>query len=562
MAGLRLFFLLFSIFVAAFAENAFAEDRYFDGSKFDRQLQKIVDGKGKTEPIVAAAVAVMIGDRLVFQSAAGCAEFNAEGTACVREMTPTSKLRVASISKMALALGMMTLVEDGRLDLERNVSDYLGWPLLNPAYPDLPITARQLLSHTSSLVDPEQYWLAAPGDFSAFLSAQTDLYDRDHAPGEWFRYANINYGVLAAVIEKASGERFDRFMTKALFKPEGLDIGYNWSGVAKASRAAGAGLYYRDGDHFSAAVDSPAVLADPLPYFLAQEGLDRQAYLESYRPGENSTLFSPQGGLRASAVDLAKLVRLLETRASMTEPHWRFDEAAPNGETEDGFFAAFGLGSQEIIGTKKFLPGSILIGHSGEAYGLHSGAWLIKGGETKSSGEDISVAFVSTGVGDAPKEGAHPSFNLVEEQLLRLAVDAGEAAEEPQPFDETANAMRDVDRAIERAKTSGKRPLLVLGGNWCHDSRGLAKKFQTKRLSALIDENYELVWIDVGNKDRNLDVPKRFGVERIIGTPTILILSPEGALLNADSVHDWRTADSRSIDETLDYFGAYAGSRK
>lgn len=126
------------------------------------------------------------------------------------------------------------------------------------------------------------------------------------------------------------------------------------------------------------------------------------------------------------------------------------------------------------------------------------------------------------------------------------------------PFDENANAMADVDAALAAAKARGTRVLVVLGGNWCHDSRGLAKKFQDPELAALIAENYELVWVDVGHRDKNMDVPARFGVHGLIGTPSILILSAEGALLNADSVHDWRNADSETFAKVYDYFAEWA----
>ena len=134
----------------------------------------------------------------------------------------------------------------------------------------------------------------------------------------------------------------------------------------------------------------------------------------------------------------------------------------------------------------------------------------------------------------------------------------GHHDDNPRPFDETRDATLDVDAALAQAQISGKRVLLVLGGNWCHDSRGLAAKFQDPTLAKLISENYELVWVDVGYRDRNLHVAQRFGVLQILGTPTVLILSPAGELLNADSVHDWRTADSKPFDETFDYFQAYA----
>lgn len=130
---------------------------------------------------------------------------------------------------------------------------------------------------------------------------------------------------------------------------------------------------------------------------------------------------------------------------------------------------------------------------------------------------------------------------------------------DPRPFDATANATMDVDIALAAARVSDRNVLLVLGGNWCHDSRGLAAKFQQPELADVIAEYYELVWVDVGYRDRNLHVPRRFGVDELYGTPTVLILSPEGELLNADTVHEWRTADSKPYDETLAYFEEYAG---
>jgi len=132
------------------------------------------------------------------------------------------------------------------------------------------------------------------------------------------------------------------------------------------------------------------------------------------------------------------------------------------------------------------------------------------------------------------------------------------ADDNPRPFDETRNAMMDVDAALASAGISGKRVVLVLGGNWCHDSRGLAGKFEKPELAAVIADYYELVWVDVGHRDRNLNVAMRFGISQIFGTPTVLILSSEGDLLNEESVHDWRTADSKPYDETLGYFMRFA----
>ena len=130
--------------------------------------------------------------------------------------------------------------------------------------------------------------------------------------------------------------------------------------------------------------------------------------------------------------------------------------------------------------------------------------------------------------------------------------------DDPRPFDAARDATADVDAAFLAAQNSGKNVLLVLGGNWCHDSRGLAANFERPELARTVADNYELVWVDVGHRDRNLHVPQRFGVPELFGTPTVLILTPDGALLNRQSVHDWRTADSKPYDETLAYFKAFA----
>ncbi|WP_165793636.1 thioredoxin family protein [Hyphococcus luteus] len=132
---------------------------------------------------------------------------------------------------------------------------------------------------------------------------------------------------------------------------------------------------------------------------------------------------------------------------------------------------------------------------------------------------------------------------------------------DPRPFEADRNAMMDVDAALQAAKVSRRNVLLVLGANWCHDSRGLAAQFERPELSEVIAQGYELVWVDTGYRDRNLDVAARFGVMELYGTPTVLIVSPEGALLNRDSVHDWRKAASTPYEETLSYFRQYAGGR-
>jgi CubicO group peptidase (beta-lactamase class C family) len=475
------------------------------------------------------------------------------------------KLRVASISKMALALGLKTLIDAGEVDPDRDASDYLGWPLRNPAFPDRPITVRQLLAHTSTVRDPDAYWVDAPGrlqplfDDAAAFAAPDAAHDR--GPGAWFEYSNLNYGVLAGVIEGVTGERFDLFMQRTLFAPLGLDAGYNWSGVPLAARQTGAALHRGENGLWRVSIDDAAMrVAEPAP-FRAAEGLDRAAYLSAYTPGDNPTLFSPQGGLRASVLDLGRLVMRLEDAEMLTAPVWRYDPATPNGKTEEDFFAAFGMGVQVVKGANDFFRGRTIVGHPGEAYGLYSGAWLVAAEPGGGFPDDLVIAFAITGTERTPGKGAHPSFNEVEERLMRLGMTAAYAAEaaEAPPFDETADARAATDAAFAAARSDGRKVLMILGGNWCHDSRALARSFKSPTLGRLLGEHFHTVFVDVGRRDRNLWLPRRYGLGPLAGTPTVLIADPGGALLNGERIFELTTADSQTVAAITDYFQSYAG---
>lgn len=119
-------------------------------------------------------------------------------------------------------------------------------------------------------------------------------------------------------------------------------------------------------------------------------------------------------------------------------------------------------------------------------------------------------------------------------------------------YSPTADASADVDAALARAAQNGKRVLLVMGGNWCHDSRALAGWLETPRFAALTAAHYEVVFVDVGvpqtGEGRNLEIARRFGLAEFPGTPALLVLTAEGMLVNAESATEWRNAASRSED--------------
>lgn len=128
------------------------------------------------------------------------------------------------------------------------------------------------------------------------------------------------------------------------------------------------------------------------------------------------------------------------------------------------------------------------------------------------------------------------------------------AAEHPEarPFDATADAHADVDAALAKGAAESKITLVVMGANWCHDSRALAGWFtQDEDIMGMLERNYVVTYVDVGQKDRNIDIAQRFGVEEIVGTPTVIMVDFDGTVLNKVGAKEWRNSASRSKDDIL-----------
>ncbi|MEA3004189.1 MAG: hypothetical protein QOH81_2977 [Sphingomonadales bacterium] len=336
-----------------------------------------------------------------------------------RRLTIDDPVRIASITKLHVALGVMRLVEQGRLDLDRDVSDYLGWPLRNPAFPDRTITLRLLLSHRSSLRDGIDYALPLGTTLRQALGAP-EAWDREHPPGAYFRYANLGFPVVASAMEQAAGERFDRLMDRLVIKPLGLDACFNWTTCFDARIAQAVVLTAADG---SAVKDDLHGRRPACPVVPAADG---SCAWEEAPLASNGALLSPQGGLRISVRDLAKVGgmllrggRLADGRrflseaslAAMRAPAWRFDGA--NGDSERDFYCGYGLAMQILgrcpPGDDPFGDGRPLVGHAGDAYGLRSGLWIDRERGT-------GIAYFATGLGDDPPRG-RSAYRTIEEWL-------------------------------------------------------------------------------------------------------------------------------------------------
>lgn len=427
--------------VALIAEGELAWEGYFGARRF------------------AAGTAGSAADRQAAEDTA------ADDTAADLPVDRNTRWRVASISKPVAALGAMRLVEADLLDLDRDVSDYLGYALRNPSFPDAPITLRMLLGHTSSLRDAGFYYpplgtalselllpggrhyaggehFAAPGNASAAAGAEL-------RPGVFYHYCNLGYGVLGSVIERVTGERFDLYMKRAIFDPLGIDAAYN-PRLLSDEAFGGLSPIYRKAPPDSEAWDPegpwhPQIddyrKGKPSIPVRVPSGAAPGLSLERYLPGENGSLFSPQGGMRISARDLAAIARLFinggaaraergETRIlsersieAMTTPGWTFDDAGASPACpEGGGNACFEHSPVYATGIGLMRPtgpggGPALWGHRGNAYGFLGGMFFDR--ESRRG-----YVYMIGGVGADPDLNRAPSGLTVWEDELGTAIEA------------------------------------------------------------------------------------------------------------------------------------------
>lgn len=374
-----------------------------------------------SEPPVHAEVGV------AFDRAGDIASF-ADGIAdpkSGRKVTIDDPVRVASVSKMVTAIGVMKLVDEGKLDLRRDVSEYLGWSLRNPSFPDRPINLTMILSHTASVREHDDDYVIPLGASLQQVMADPKSWDPQHGPGDgYFAYVNLNYPIVGSIIEKVTGERFDIWMRRNILEPMKLDACFNWPTCSDAVVARAVELDTPEGKPVK---DDLHGGRPACPVFV-KEGTPCD--LNLWRLGENGSLFAPQGGLRISARGLARIGRMLlndgtldgvrilssQSVSTLLTQVWRYD--GKNGATDSGFYCSAGNGTHQLpnlmtgcaddMGTK----GATLVGHAGDAYGMKSGLWIDRA-------RGRGIAYFVTGVADPAPKAPGSAYTAAEVHAFR-----------------------------------------------------------------------------------------------------------------------------------------------
>lgn len=326
-----------------------------------------------------------------------------------RKVKANDPVRIASISKLLMALTALRLVDEGRIGLHEDISTYLDWPVRSPHFPKAPVTLTQLLSHRAGLSDAAGYVIPLGESLRERLDNPL-AWSSEAPPGAApFEYANLGAPVIATVLEAATREPYDQLMQEMLFDPLNIDACLNWLGCDEKQQATAVVLYRDTGD---IARDDPADLPPNCTIPVAEGSA---CDLSNYLPGTNASVFSPQGGVRIGMVDLARIGQVLLSLEDNTflSPATRaalLDETIDQAPGE-AFFCTYGLGIQRIEVAGRpcddtlFADGVSRWGHAGEAYGLRAGLWLDSVGGR-------GVAYFSTAVPDrvGPEDegGFHP----------------------------------------------------------------------------------------------------------------------------------------------------------
>jgi CubicO group peptidase (beta-lactamase class C family) len=392
----------------------------------DATLSAIVEDTA--HPLASLSVLAIRHGKVSYQQQFGYRHIGATAADSL-PVTPATLFRIASVSKMMTTLGLMRLVEQGKLSLDQDVGIYLGFSLRNPYFPQQALTLRSLLSHTSSLRDAGGYaWGPERSLRDIFTAGGDSMWDKQTAPGRYFTYANLNWGVIGTVMEKVTGERFDLLMRRLLLDPLDVRGGYHPAAFSADEVANTATLYRKR--------TLETEVWQPAGPWIAQADdfhVRPPASLANYVIGSNATVFSPTGGLRISAAGLGKVMQMLldggryqntqvlqpATIALMFGRQWQLAPDAGNGDSAQGLYRAWGLGNQQFDAVagqgNRLVEGASFpaVGHLGDAYGLVSAFVL----DFKNKNGMVMLVG-GTGSDPAQYPGTYSAMGRSEERIL------------------------------------------------------------------------------------------------------------------------------------------------
>lgn len=325
-------FLIMYFCISGFAQN----------QKAEADIQAIMEKFN----VVGLSVAVVKKGSIIYTHSFGSKDISTN-----TPLSNTDIFRIASISKSFSASSVMQLVEAGKVSLDADLSDLAGFKVRNPKFPETLITLKMALSHRTSINDSQGYFI-----LDVINPAKNPDWEKcysDYAPGTDYRYCNLNYNMIGAIIEKLSAERFDNYVKNHILNPLGLYGGYNVDSL--------------DSNRFATLYDYNAETKKFSPSPMAYA--PRREEIKNYIMGYTTPIFSPTGGMKISATDLAKYMIMHMKQGKYKGGRVISKKHAKLMQTKISDEEGYGMA---IMNLNDLIPGKIMKGHTGSAYGLYS----------------------------------------------------------------------------------------------------------------------------------------------------------------------------------------------
>ena len=130
----------------------------------------------------------------------------------------------------------------------------------------------------------------------------------------------------------------------------------------------------------------------------------------------------------------------------------------------------------------------------------------------------------------------------------------------PLPYDENVVDSLQLDEFIDLSISRGKQPVVIFGGNWCPDCRILEGTLAMPTIKKFLQQHYQVMHIDIGRYDRNMDLMDHINIESKKGVPRVVILDLEKNIMNSSTSSEWTTARDRKQQEIYNYFQKFVSN--
>jgi CubicO group peptidase (beta-lactamase class C family) len=366
--------------------------------------------------IAGGVVSVVKDGKLLFAHGYGYADLKAR-----TPVSPENTLfRPGSTSKLFTWTAVMQQVEQGKLDLDRDVNDYLDFKI--PPRDGKPVTLRQLMTHTAGFEDTARGLLPRkPEDVNLERYLKTHIPARIFAPGEIVAYSNYGCGLAGYIVQRVSGERFDDYIRQHILEPLGMH-------------------------HSSFAMPLPPTLAPLMAkgYKSASDGKPQP--FELVDP-------APAGALSSSATDMANFM-IAQLQGGSFGDTRILQQATAELMHSPQHTAAPGLAGFDLGFYQEDRNGQRIIGHGGDTVVFHSDLHLLLDA-------NVGIFMSFNSAGDAG------SAHVIRKAIFQAFLDRYFPKDAPAPAT-VASAKADAARVTgwyqsSRRNDSALRMLYLLG---------------------------------------------------------------------------------------------------